>query len=55
MKERKRMSIEDAGDALRDLADELEATHAPPFTACFLDEHWDAIERALDRLVNAAE
>lgn len=55
MKWRKRMSIEEAGDALRDLADELETTHASPFTACFLDEHWDAIERALDRLVNAVQ
>ncbi|WBS00211.1 hypothetical protein OU994_17985 [Pseudoduganella sp. SL102] len=48
----KRMTIEQGGDALRRLADELAATHAAPFTACFLDEHWDAIERVLDRLVN---
>lgn len=47
------MSIEAGATALRMLADELDATHAPPFTGCFLDEHWEVIERVLDRLVNA--
>lgn len=51
----KRMTIEEGGDALRRLADELDATHAGPFAAYFLDEHWDAIERALDRMVNREE
>ncbi|GGY11618.1 hypothetical protein GJV26_29445 [Massilia dura] len=54
MEENERMSIEEAGDALRDLADELETTHSPPFTACVLDEHWEAIERALGRMVNGS-
>jgi hypothetical protein len=52
MEKNDRMSIEQGGDALRALAEELDATHAPPFRACFFDEHWDGIERALDRMVN---
>lgn len=52
MKHPERMTIEAGGDALRDLAEELDAAHAPPFRACFFDEHWEAIERVLDRLVN---
>lgn len=48
----KRMTIEEGGDALRKLAEELDTTHAAPFTRCFLTEHWAAIERVLDRLVN---
>lgn len=53
MKHPERMTIEAGGDALRKLAEELDAAHAPPFRTCFFDEYWDAIERALDRLVNA--
>lgn len=46
------MTIEEGGNALVKIAGELDRTHAPPFTACFFDEHWEAIERAIDRLVN---
>lgn len=52
MKDPIRMTIEEGGDALFKLAEELDSTHAAPFTACFLTEHWDAIERVLDKLVN---
>lgn len=48
------MTIEATAEALRQLADELDATHAPPFTGCFLDEHWQVIEQVLDRMVNGA-
>lgn len=53
MRHPERMTIEAGGDTLRKLAEELDATHAPPFRTCFFDEYWDAIEQALDRLVNA--
>jgi hypothetical protein len=53
MENPERMTIEAGGDALRYLAEELDSTHAPPFRAYFFDEYWDAIERALDRMVNA--
>lgn len=47
-----RMSIEAGGDALRHLADELALTHGEMFSACFFEEHWEAIERVIERLVN---
>lgn len=49
------MTIEEGADAMRRLVEELDATHAAPFTACFLDEHWESIERALDHLVNGSD
>lgn len=49
------MTIEDGGDALLRLAEELDAKHAPPFTLCFLDEHWRAVERVLERMANGPE
>lgn len=52
MENSEHMTIEAGADALRRLVDELDAAHASPFTTCFLDEHWEAIERALDCLVN---
>ncbi|WBS00097.1 hypothetical protein OU994_17390 [Pseudoduganella sp. SL102] len=52
MEHLKRITIEAGGNALCNLAAELDETHAAPFQACFFDEHWEAIERALDKLVN---
>lgn len=39
------MPVEAVWAAMRNLANELDATHAPPFTTCFFEEHQDAIER----------
>jgi hypothetical protein len=50
-----KMTIEQAAEALHGLLGELDATHAAPFSSCFLVEHWAAIESAMDFLVNGSQ
>lgn len=47
-------TIKGGADAMHKLADELDGAYIPPFTACSFDEHWEVIERVLNRLVNCA-
>lgn len=55
MEDNKPIPVEAAWAALRNLAQELSATHAAPFTVTFFEEHQDAIERAFQRLIQGPD